>query len=370
MKILLLALPTTLDHLVPMFESEGHDVRLLTNGPENMSLYVSECYNYIIEQISEFEPDHIVNAVVNLHFELGIDTYPWIFNVLQNTPESAALEHNRYNARTLAREHGGFELAPLLIEQTGDLLSLPINESQEQFVKPRNFLDECIVVPPNTEFSLQYDSYVEADVDPDVEAWCFFTMCGDKYSIIRTIASTGAKENKTLGSGTSFPEGVTLIDLTDEQETLFLEKCNAWLNYAKLSYEIGNPFKSVAQVLQNFLQKYPTSKASEEINNLVIASFLHQQDYSGALAFIEQKKTTKNNPIIAEINLYKGMQLFNEDKLKEAHSFFIKGQKATELLIKEKAKYWEAETLYQLKKYNKALNKFILLRNSGNGAIP
>ena len=198
-----------------------------------MSLYVSECYNYIIEQISEFEPDHIVNAVVNLHFELGIDTYPWIFNVLQNTPESAALEHNRYNARTLAREHGGFELAPLLIEQTGDLLSLPINESQEQFVKPRNFLDECIVVPPNTEFSLQYDSYVEADVDPDVEAWCFFTMCGDKYSIIRTIASTGAKENKTLGSGTSFPEGVTLIDLTDEQETLFLEKCNAWLNYAK-----------------------------------------------------------------------------------------------------------------------------------------
>jgi len=233
MKILLLALPTTLDHLVPMFESEGHDVRLLTNGPENMSLYVSECYNYIIEQISEFEPDHIVNAVVNLHFELGIDTYPWIFNVLQNTPESAALEHNRYNARTLAREHGGFELAPLLIEQTGDLLSLPINESKEQFVKPRNFLDECIVVPPNTEFSLQYDSYVEADVDPDVEAWCFFTMCGDKYSIIRTIASTGAKENKTLGSGTSFPEGVTLIDLTDEQETLFLEKCNAWLNYAK-----------------------------------------------------------------------------------------------------------------------------------------
>jgi hypothetical protein len=233
MKILLLALPTTLDHLVPMFESEGHDVRLLTTGPENMSLYVSECYNYIIEQISEFEPDHIVNAVVNLHFELGIDTYPWIFNVLQNTPESAALEHNRYNARTLAREHGGFELAPLLIEQTGDLLSLPINESQEQFVKPRNFLDECIVVPPNTEFSLQYDSYVEADVDPDVEAWCFFTMCGDKYSIIRTIASTGAKENKTLGSGTSFPEGVTLIDLTDEQETLFLEKCNAWLNYAK-----------------------------------------------------------------------------------------------------------------------------------------
>ena len=233
MKILLLALPTTLDHLVPMFESEGHDVRLLTNGPGNMSLYVSECYNYIIQQISEFEPDYIVNAVVNLYFEVGIDTWPWINNVLQNTPESAGLEHNRYSTRTLAREHGDFELAPLIMEQTGNLLSLPINKTQEQFVKPRNVLDECMVVPPNTEFTLQHDSYVEADVDPDIEAWCFFTMCGDKYSIIRTIASTGAKESKTLGSGKSFPKGVTLTDLTDEQETLFLEKCNAWLNYVK-----------------------------------------------------------------------------------------------------------------------------------------
>jgi len=139
-------------------------------------------------------------------------------------------------------------------------------------------------------------------------------------------------------------------------------KQDASLNYAKLSYEIGNPFKSVAQVLQNFLQSYPTSKASEEINNLVIASFLHQQDYSGALAFIEQKKTLKNSAMIAEINLYKGMQLFNENKLKEALPFFIRGKKATELLIKEKARYWEAETLYQLEKYNEALIKFVLLK--------
>ena len=158
------------------------------------------------------------------------------------------------------------------------------------------------------------------------------------------------------------PAALNAFKTASEMDFNKVVKQDAALNYAKLSYEIGNPFKSVAQVLQNFLQRYPTSKASEEINNLVIASFLHQQDYSGALAFIEQKKTTKNNPIIAEISLYKGMQLFNENKLKEARTFFIRGQKATELLIKEKAKYWEAETLYQLEKYNEALNKFILLK--------
>ncbi len=235
MKILLLALPTTLDHLVPMFESEGHEVKLLTHAMHeelSISLYRPESLYYIRKEVEDFQPDFVVNSIVSLY--LNIKTFLADNTVvLQNTPESAALEHNRYNARTLAREHGDFELAPLLIEQTGDLLALPINESQEQFVKPRDFFDECVIVPPNTEFSLQHDSYVEADVDPDVEAWCFFTMCGDKYSIIRTIGSTGAKHSKTLGSDTSFPEGVALIDLTDEQETLFLEKCNAWLNYVK-----------------------------------------------------------------------------------------------------------------------------------------
>lgn len=139
-------------------------------------------------------------------------------------------------------------------------------------------------------------------------------------------------------------------------------KEDASLNYAKLSYEIGNPFESVATVLQNFLKSYPTSKATEEINNLVIASFLHQQDYSGALAFLHKNKTIKNSALIPEISLHKGMQLFNDNKLTQALTFFIEGKKTTELLIKERAKYWEAETLYRLKKYNDALIKFNLLK--------
>lgn len=235
MKILLLALPTTLDHLVPMFESEGHEVKLLTHAMHeelSISLYRPESLYYIRKEVEDFQPDFVVNTIVSLY--LNIKTFLADNTVvLQNTIESSDLEKNRFATRLLAKEHGGFELPPLLIEQTGDLLSLPVNETQEQFVKPRNFLDECAVVPPNVEYHLQYDSYVEADVDPDVEAWCFFTMCEDQYSIIRTIGSTGAKQSKTLGSGASFPEGVNLIDLTDEQESLFLEKCNAWLNYVK-----------------------------------------------------------------------------------------------------------------------------------------
>ncbi|MCL7763644.1 tetratricopeptide repeat protein [Polaribacter sp. Z014] len=139
-------------------------------------------------------------------------------------------------------------------------------------------------------------------------------------------------------------------------------KQDAALNYAKLSYEAGNPFKSVAEVLQDYLKAYPKSKAYEEINDLVISSFLHQQDYNGALAFLSQKKSIKNNSLISEVSLYRGIQLFNDQKLKEALPFFVEGKKATDVSINEKSKYWEAETLYRLDNTKEALTKFTALK--------
>lgn len=139
-------------------------------------------------------------------------------------------------------------------------------------------------------------------------------------------------------------------------------KQDAALNYAKLSYEAGNPFESVAEVLQGYLKTYPNSKAYEEIKGLVISSFLYEQDYKGALAFLAEKKSKKNEDLISEISLYRGLQLVNNQKLKEAIPFFEESKNSAEVLLKEKAKYWEAETLYRLDKYKEALAKFTTLK--------
>ncbi len=141
-------------------------------------------------------------------------------------------------------------------------------------------------------------------------------------------------------------------------------KQDAALNYAKLSYETGNPFKSVAEVLQDYLKAYPKSKAYEEINDLVVSSFLHQQDFTGALAFLKKNKSVKNVSLISEISLYKGIQLFNDQKLEEALPYFIESKKATDVSINERAKYWEAETLYRLDKPKEALNIFTTLKKN------
>ena len=89
-------------------------------------------------------------------------------------------------------------------------------------------------------------------------------------------------------------------------------KQDAALNYAKLSYEEGNPFESVSDVLQNYLKKYPNSNAYKEINELVVSSFIHQQDYKGALDYLKKKKSQENTELTFEVSLYRGIQLFND----------------------------------------------------------
>ena len=143
-------------------------------------------------------------------------------------------------------------------------------------------------------------------------------------------------------------------------------KEDAALNYAKLSYETGNPFKSVAEVLQDYLNTYPKSKAYDEIKDLVIASYLHQRDYEGALVFLNEKNARKNLPIIQEVSLYRGIQLLNDNKIKEAIPFFAKSLQSENNEVKTRATYWEAESYYLLQNYTTALGKFMTLNNKKN----
>jgi len=136
-------------------------------------------------------------------------------------------------------------------------------------------------------------------------------------------------------------------------------KEDAALNYAKLSYEEGNPFRNVSDILQEYLKAYPKSKSYTLINELLVTSFLHQQNYQGALDFLRQKKTNENSELSREVSLYRGIQLFNENKLSASLPHFLEAEKSVVKEIKAKATYWNAETNFQLENYKAALEKFI-----------
>ncbi|WP_233861168.1 tetratricopeptide repeat protein [Tenacibaculum piscium] len=139
---------------------------------------------------------------------------------------------------------------------------------------------------------------------------------------------------------------------------------SAWLNYAKLSYELGNPYQSVPEVLKGFLAKYPNNTNANEISDLLITSFLYQQDYQGALTYLKNSKSAKNKNLVNEISLYRGIQLFNENKLLEATPHFEKATLSINEITRNKSIFWLAETDYTIGNYQNALNHFLQITNT------
>ncbi|MDY0780185.1 tetratricopeptide repeat protein [Tenacibaculum sp. IB213877] len=138
---------------------------------------------------------------------------------------------------------------------------------------------------------------------------------------------------------------------------------DADFNYAKLSYEEGNPYKSVPQVLKEYLAKYPESPKKQEISDLLITSYLYQQDYQGAIDYLQTNQNTENDVLANEISLYRGIQLFNQQKLEQANPHFLIATKAENDTIKNKARYWMAETDYLLGEYQNSLDEFLSVNN-------
>src|SRR5690606_30971457 len=82
---------------------------------------------------------------------------------------------------------------------------------------------------------------------------------------------------------------------------------DAWRNYAKISYERGNPYQSVPQVLTAYLDKYPKTQYKEEIETLLIDSYITSKNYSEALKLLEGKKSFENKQAYQKVAFYRGV---------------------------------------------------------------
>ncbi|NIJ44100.1 tetratricopeptide (TPR) repeat protein [Wenyingzhuangia heitensis] len=129
---------------------------------------------------------------------------------------------------------------------------------------------------------------------------------------------------------------------------------DAFLNYAKLSYEIGNPYQSSSEVLQAFVDKYPNAEQASAIEGLIVNAYLQLKDFKGALAYYNSQRLVKDAQY-QELLLERGFELYNENKIQEALSYF---SKASELYnnktITNRALFWKAEMLSELNNYKEA----------------
>ena len=131
------------------------------------------------------------------------------------------------------------------------------------------------------------------------------------------------------------------------------------LNYAKLSYEIGNSYESVPAILMAFLERYPQNSNQSAIEKLLIDSYISSKNYKEALAILEKKGTQENKLAYQKVLFYSGLQSFTDGEYKEALERFEKaiGQQK-DALITARATFWKGETQFVLDDFKNALLTF------------
>ena len=131
---------------------------------------------------------------------------------------------------------------------------------------------------------------------------------------------------------------------------------DAFLNYAKLSYEIGNSYTSVPQVLTSFIEKYPNNANNERLKDLLIDSYITSKNYKGAMELLENNKNFENKLAYQKVAFLRGLELYNDGKYGEAKTLFSKSLKEPrDTKFTARATFWKAEGDYQLNNFDEAL---------------
>ena len=133
-------------------------------------------------------------------------------------------------------------------------------------------------------------------------------------------------------------------------------KEDAALNYAKLSYEIGNQYQTVPGILLDFLEKYPNNSSKSEVEKLLVDSYISSKNYKEALVLLEKNKTPENKLAYQKVLFYRGMELYTESNYSEALKMFngaVKEQKNPEFTAR--ATFWKAESEYVTDDFQNAL---------------
>lgn len=131
---------------------------------------------------------------------------------------------------------------------------------------------------------------------------------------------------------------------------------DAWLNYAKLSYEIGNSYTGVPQVILSFLETYPNNTNGLELKDLLIDSYITSKNYQAAVELLENNKSFENKKAYQKVTFFRGLELYNEGNYNEAVTLFMKSLKEPiEPIITARATYWKAESDYLASNFDEAL---------------
>lgn len=136
--------------------------------------------------------------------------------------------------------------------------------------------------------------------------------------------------------------------------------------YAKLSYDIGNPFESATTVIQNYITENPNGSKTTEMRSLLVKSYLYSGNFKETLNAIDKlpNSTPETDKVDQEVSYLLGTEEFNKGNFDEAEKYFLRSLEFN--INKEfynRALYWLAQTYYQKGNYPSAIVRYEKLKN-------
>ncbi len=191
--------------------------------------------------------------------------------------------------------------------------------------------------------------------------------------------------NSPLAQNAYYQLGNAYLETGKKQEALSAYRNSSQMNYdpkvqqlaleqyAKLSYELGNPFENSSKVIQRYIDKYPSGSKTQEMRSLLVKSYLYSGDYKATLEALGKldQKTNETKKIEQEVSYLLGSEEFNKGNFDVAEKYFKQSLQSN--LNKEfykKAQYWLGQTYYQKGDYKSAIATYTKLENETAEGFP
>lgn len=140
---------------------------------------------------------------------------------------------------------------------------------------------------------------------------------------------------------------------------------DAYLNYARLSYEIGNPYEPVPQVISSYLEQYPNDKNASQMKELLVDSYITSKNFKGAMELLENNRGFASKATYQKVAFYRGVEQFIDTDYGGASESFGKSLgSAEDALFKARASYWKGESEYLLNRFDSALTNFMAFQQN------
>ena len=137
---------------------------------------------------------------------------------------------------------------------------------------------------------------------------------------------------------------------------------DALLNYGRLKYELGGGvFNEAVNVLQHYLERYPSSEHTSEVKSLLIAAYNNSKNYDAAYDAIKGFSNPDNEILAAlqRVAMFKAVDAISRGDLSGAEALLAE---AEEIALSPKynalVMYWQAELAYQQGDMDRAVEKY------------